>query len=314
MDEDALEYLLTRIENRIARSFRSMVRQIQDDNKAQDIALRLSHGHQELLDGIDEAAQKLAIDINAGYVQAGQRGARWLDGEVDARVVFDHAAEEVVGWMQDQAETLVRAMVTEQQDVARRVGQLARSRGLNDADAAREIQRSIGLNLNQVDFVESYRNAIETKDYTNALDRELANGRYDAALERASELGTDIAPERVDAMVDAYRDNWVGERGDFIAEQEGQSAMNAGIDESISQADAAGDLDGVAVGGRWITVDDSHVRSSHRRMHGQERAFGETFRSGDGNDLRYPGDEDVPFSDTAGCRCKLVRLARSLAA
>lgn len=306
MNEDDLDYLQARIEARIARAFRSMVREIQDENGLRELETRIARGQlDELLSGVDAAAENLAIDVNTGYVQAGQRAARWLDGEVESRVTFDVNGDDAVAWMTDQADTLVQAMVQEQQAVARRVVEIGRRRGWSDLDIAEDVQRSVGLNLQQVDYVDSYRTALESQDYQDALDRALGDGRYDAVLGRADDAGAVLSDEKVDAMVDAYRDDWVDYREDFVANMEGQSAMHAGIDEAIDQADERGDIDDANVIRTWVTRHDSKVRSSHSVMDGQERAQGETFTSGYGNELRYPGDEDVDVSDTAGCRCTL---------
>lgn len=307
MDEEAIDYLRTRIENRIRRAFREMVREIKDDNGLRELEQSIARGDIDaLLHGIDDAAEKLAVDINTGYVQAGQRASRWLDSEVDARVTFDVADDSAIEWMTDQADTLVRAMVQEQQAVARRVVEIGRGRGWSDADIAEDVRSSIGLNLQQVDYVDSYRDALEGGDFRDAIDRAMGDGRYDAVLERADDLDLEIAPDRIDAMVDAYRDDWVDYRGDFIANMEGQSATFAGIEESIDQADDSGDIEAGLVSRTWVTKHDPKVRSSHRAMDGQERAPGELFMTGAGVELRYPGDEEVDASETANCRCELT--------
>ena len=44
-------------------------------------------------------------------------------------------------------------------------------------------------------------------------------------------------------------------------------------------------------------------------MRGQKRKWGELFRSGLGNALRYPCDPDAPAGDRVSCRCgRTVRI------
>ena len=304
MDPDQLERLQSQITNRIERGFKAMVREAQDANPIADIEARLRAGdYDRLLVGIDDAADKLGIEVNTGYVQAGQKMSRAIDSQIDAKHTFDVADEDAVGWMTDQAETLTQAMVSEQQQVARQIAEDGKARGWSTKEIAEEIRSSIGLNSQQADFIASYRNALEGGKYANALNRELADGRYDNVIERAQAGIANMTEDQIDAMVDKYRGNWVKARGEFVGNMEGQSAMNAGISQSVDQAIGTGDVDPSWVSKTWITMDDGKVRPSHRTMDGQTVAIDDNFTSGYGVELRYPGDEDADASETANCRC-----------
>ncbi len=56
----------------------------------------------------------------------------------------------------------------------------------------------------------------------------------------------------------------------------------------------------------WNTRQDPQVRDSHEGMHDQRRPIGQSFRSGLGNALRFPGDPRAPDRDRRGCRCGLT--------
>ena len=56
----------------------------------------------------------------------------------------------------------------------------------------------------------------------------------------------------------------------------------------------------------WICV-FRNSRESHMDMHEQVRRQGEPFISGDGNELRYPGDRSAPIEEWINCQCYLVR-------
>ena len=78
-------------------------------------------------------------------------------------------------------------------------------------------------------------------------------------------------------------------------------------EEMWQQAIDAGVVDAADVVGVWWTATDERVRPSHSFMHQQERPFGEPFVSGNGNNLRFPGDPAAPASDTINCRCVVAR-------
>jgi hypothetical protein len=56
----------------------------------------------------------------------------------------------------------------------------------------------------------------------------------------------------------------------------------------------------------WQTMEDEKVRDSHAAMDGQTVNAGESFISGLGNQLAYPGDPSGPPEDVANCRCVIV--------
>ncbi|MFC2076636.1 phage minor head protein [candidate division KSB1 bacterium] len=56
----------------------------------------------------------------------------------------------------------------------------------------------------------------------------------------------------------------------------------------------------------WMTSLRDNVRDSHRAMHGQEVSIGDSFVSGNGSRLAYPGDPMAPPSDTANCYCVIL--------
>lgn len=312
-DPDEIERLLGRIETKLQRAWRTMVRSVKDENSIHEMAQRIAAGDtQSLLRGVAEAAEKFALDVNGGYVAAGQKAARWLDGEVSSSIAvrFDFTSEEAVGWMTEHLDGFVSGMVEGQQATVERVITRGRARGLSDLDIAAEVRDSIGLAPYQVDHVETYRAALEAGDYSNAVDRQLADGRYETAIRRAEEEGTHFAPKRIEAMVDSYRANWVEFRGEVVALAEAEAAMGAGMDELLRQAIEAGDVDPSLIVRTWVTRHDARVRTSHRLMNGQQRPFGVPFISGNGNELMYPGDENGPSDDVCGCRCFLVLSLR----
>jgi HK97 family phage portal protein len=90
--------------------------------------------------------------------------------------------------------------------------------------------------------------------------------------------------------------NLLGKRKRVIAEQEAQTAYNAGTY-----------LSGIQMGGgtkTWVTRRDSRVRGEHMLIHGKTVSMKDAF-SIDGSSLRFPGDPLAPIGLTINCRCRL---------
>ena len=62
----------------------------------------------------------------------------------------------------------------------------------------------------------------------------------------------------------------------------------------------------------WLATLDDRVRPSHAAMAGQQRPINEPFESGNGVQLRFPGDPQAPLSETAACRCAIAPVLTSV--
>ena len=283
-----------------------MIRSIQDDTSLASLERKIATGDiAELFSGLDDAITSFTSDMSAGYVHAAQKTARRIDAAVERAFRFDLADSDAVDFMREVTDDLKAAMIAEQQAVARRVVQHGQARGLTPRQIAREVRASAGLTVEQVDHVERYRQALERGDYTAAMKYELADGRFDPALRNARAQGKVLGPDRIEKMVDRYRENWVAHRGKVVSLTEGQKMTHAGIAEAVDQAIERGVLPENAFTKVWHTRGDHRVRHSHRFMSGQRRRLWEPFLSGNGNLLMYPGDPNAPLSDIVNCRCTL---------
>ena len=109
----------------------------------------------------------------------------------------------------------------------------------------------------------------------------------------------------------------VGQRRRRIAENETQSAYNAGTFLALQQAAQMAAREEGAPGGQgesgrvgqkvtkmWLSERDSKVRPEHAILDGNSVAFDKPFKV-DGFDIRFPGDPLAPPHLTIGCRCRL---------
>lgn len=313
MNAEEMDKLVAQLEGKVRRSFVEMVRSMRSENSITELAGKISRGDlTNLVEGVDVAVEKLATDISAGYVKAGQKAARWLNEKVPRAVRFNIASEDSMAWMEEMQSSITRSLVTEQQELARMVIADGRVRGLTDAQIAEEVRDSIGLTKEQYKHVSSYRRSLETGDYQNALGRKLGDKRSTSTLRAARSENKLLGAERIDRMVGRYRDRFVRSRADTVALTEANGASHAGVQELLEQAIENGDVSANDLERVWVTRGDHKVRSTHRTMNNQVRSMNQPFKSGGGVLLKYPGDPDAPGIETVNCRCVIrIKYKRS---
>lgn len=310
MDEDALDRLLSSVETSLGREWVETVEWLRDQNPIDDVAAALEGGLADAaVQGVDDAAVRFAAEVADGYLIAGQRVAKWLDGLLgDHLVTFEATNTRAVAWAQTNRYQLGGGISFEQREVIRAAIVDGVGAGRNPREIARDIRDSVGLTEHQRQHVASYRRALEDGDYTAALERELRDGRYDKALRRARAAGDTLSPARIDKMVERYHRNYVAFRAETIARTEALRAVHQGADEAFAQAFELGQLERDGIEFEWRAGSPPRTRDWHASMNGQRRAPGVPFKSGQGTLLMFPGDPSAPASEIARCRCK--RIAR----
>lgn len=306
MSEREMADLIALVEKHLGVSWSDIVEWLRENNSLDDIAARLqAHDITGAIASLDTAAERFAADVHAGYVQAGQKAAVWLDGKADGLIRFDVTNERAVAWAEQNRLDLVRGFTQEQRTVARQVIVDGVQAGANPREIARDLRGSVGLTPSQADAVASYRRALEAQDYANALGRQLSDGRSDKTIAAAQRRDAALTPEQIDQAVDRYRSNFVAYRAEVIARTESLRAVHAGNEELFRQAIARGDIHADQLTRTWNAAHDGRVRPSHRAMDGQERKLGQKFETGDGVLIAYPGDPSAPIDETAQCRCAI---------
>lgn len=297
--------LLDAVEEQLGGDWIDAVEWLRDQNQLDDVENRLRAGDVDgAVVGVEAAALRFAANVAEVYTTAGQQTAAWLDALVpDKLVSFDTTNYRAVAWAQRNRLDLVNGLTNEQRELIRDVIAEGIRAGQNPRVTARDIRAAIGLTPIQEDHVTSYRLALESGDYANALSRELADGRSDRSLQVAMRDGSSLPEAQIDSMVERYRANYVAFRAETIARTEGLRAIHEGSEEALQQAVSNGDVQVAQLVRTWHSAHDKRVRAWHAVMDGQEAALGETFESGDGNELKYPGDPDAPASEVVSCRC-----------
>jgi len=105
--------------------------------------------------------------------------------------------------------------------------------------------------------------------------------------------------QRIDKVFQYSRDF----RSRRIAQTEVIGATNSGQIRAYLEAGITGK--------EWVTAGDELVRDSHR-IDGQQVGITETFQTGMGSHLQYPGDRSsgAPASDIINCRCTVLPVKR----
>lgn len=305
---EEMDALLTAVERQLGASWRQVVDSLRDQNSLDDIAARLRVGDIDgAVRGVQDAAASFATDLHAAYVDAGKATSAYVDSEVDAVVRFDQVNQRAVNWATRNKMDLVREVTQEQRDLVRQVIVDGTRGGDNPLIVARTLRQSLGLTAQQAQIVENYRKALEAGDWSNALGRELSDGRSDRSVTAAQSSGKAMTQAQIDTAVDRYRTKMVNLRADTIARTEGLRAVHQGAEEALQQAVDNGDVDKDDIVRSWHHANvGKNSRPGHKAMNGQKRKLGEAFETGDGVAIKYPGDPDAGPEQVLNCRCCLT--------
>lgn len=305
--------LIALLERNLGLNWRDVVDWLRSQNELGAIEARLVGGDiAGVLSEVESAALRFAADAHHAFVTAGQTSAEWLDGKVPDKLIrFDQVNTRAVARAKANQLELVQGLVEEQRTTIRGVLVDGLTRGTNPREMARDIRSTIGLTESQASAVQSYRRALESGDYTNALGRELRDGRSDRTLLAARRDSTSLDADRVDSLVERYRTNFVAHRAEVIARTEALRAAHEGSEEAINQAVQRGDVEADQLLRTWNAGPATrYARADHQHLDGTSVKFGEAFVTRHGVRLRYPGDPQAPVSETAQCRCNVsVTLA-----
>lgn len=303
-----MQDLIALVEKHLGGSWLDVIDRLRDLNELDDIEERIrSHDYEGAIQGVQDAAEKYAADIHAGYVHAGQTTAKWLDGQVDEIVRFDVSNDRATKWAKENTATLRDGWSQEMRETVNQVVSTGVQESRNPREIARDLRTSIGLTPSQAAAVDSYRKALESGDFSNALGRELSDGRSDRSVASAQRRGVALDPAQIDGMVERYRQNYVGYRAETIARTESLRAVHAGNEELMQQAIDGGDVDAAQLTRTWNHAGrGKDSRPGHIAMADKPKAFGEPFVNPvTGESLDYPGDPDADPSETVCCRCCL---------
>lgn len=298
--------LIRQVDLRFRARFLIAVEQVRDSIVLEQVADLIQAGRiEEALRVTEVVAFRLSALWAESYTLSGSATAAFVGGKLSSLLEFDATAARAAEQLRRNQLRLVQGLRATQREATEAAILDGINRGLNPLDQARGFRASIGLTPYQQQIVANYRTQLATLN-PGLFDRRLRDRRFDSTVRRAIESGKALSPEQIERMVERYRERWVKYRSEVIARTEALRSIHAGNEEMYRQAVEAGTLDPDDIERTWDTSDLPNVRASHRPMEGQVRGFDEPFEAGDGELLRYPGDENASAHNTAQCVCSIL--------
>lgn len=201
------------------------------------------------------------------YQEAGEATAQRLARDLDVPATFNLAHPRAEAWAESIAATRVKQVSEETVEALRSMIVRGFREGIHPRDLARQIrgvkdpetgqyrQSLIGLTERQAQAVWNYRASLEEDPNRPATARE---------------------QEKIDRMVERYRDKLVLQRAETIARHETMQASNEGQQELWRQAKEEGWLRGNEQR-EWLTTPDDKSCEFCLAMDGQRVGLGEEF-------------------------------------
>lgn len=309
MTQRRIRELLSKEGPRIRKRFLQVMQRVKDRHTAAELEQALSEGRiSEYLDDIEKAAGAVASRLEALRTMVGHETADFLSTQVDKLVSYDAANDKAVALVRSNRARLVSAITEAQRGAIADILSDGTAAGVNPREMAVHIRDVIGLTRKQASNVTAYRRRLTRTDPTPAPD---ADGVVAPGPKPRP-------PAQVDRMVERYANRQLKARAEAIARTEAKGAVDETLHNTFEQAIGAGSVDATQIEMKWLAGDPPRTRPHHAVMDGQIRAWGESFRDGLGNELRYPGDRQAPPETTVQCRCavsrRLVRMPDAKAA
>lgn len=199
------------------------------------------------------AAQAGTNRIKASFTRAG-RGLRYRKAAAQPDLAFDSLDPDVLASMREQQDELIAQLEQDARDTIETAIADGVANGLDADEIADSIRDVISLTETQAQAVLNYQNMLYNLD-TGALDRQLRNTEYDAAVQDAIDAGEFLSEADVQSMVDDYISNYLDYRADTIARTESSRAANSGLHDAYSQAIDRGVLTDESVTRQWQLAD-----------------------------------------------------------
>ncbi len=218
--------------------------------------------------------------------------------DANDQYAFDLYSQEVQDELRAAQDALIVGLEQDVRDSIDAIIMDAAQQGLGPEEIVDSIRDLIGLTDRQVAAVGNYRSMLENLD-PGALDRQLRNVLEDDVVQQAIDDQTDLAAAYIDKMTDDYVDNYLDYRAETIAQSEVTRAVNAGLQDSYSQAIDRGVFPSEAVRQFWrINPDACEICQSIPDMNPDGVAMDEAFDSID-------GPQDAPPDPHPHCFCSL---------
>lgn len=307
--DDAIIQVADRLEPRVRKAFldavatagsaitlKDLAEAVQSGDMSKIIAL-LNGAFAGALQGVGLTAgvASLRDAVQATFAAAAQAAIKDLPARVSTSLSFNLIDQRAVDWLNRYTFDQVQQITADMRQTIQQTVLRAFREGGHPYEQARTIRGAIGLTARQEMAVANYRRALEEGRLSETLERALRDGRYDRGVLSAIRNGRTLDQERIDRMVQRYRERYLQYRAQTIARTESIRAANQGRMESWRQAREQG-LIGDDAQREWIVSGDERTCAVCNDLDGETRGLDEEFAPG----IMQPPD---PHPD---CRCSLA--------
>ena len=255
--DDALRRIADTARPLIGKAFAGAISQFRRSIDVKALADAIKHANKAAAleianpDRLGDALKHAFASIEASYRKAADLGSKSIHDTIrQARAVsktlrkdslgddvyaFDGLTDAVQSQIREYQDALIQQMTTDVRDLIEEEMQEGTHAGAAPEAIASRIRGSIGLTDVQSGYIDNYRRALSNLD-TGALTRELTNDDADEEVKQAISAGSPLSQDRIDALVQAYSDNWIAYRAQTIADTESVRSANLGLHASYQQA------------------------------------------------------------------------------
>lgn len=322
MAANRLDQLIDHWSPELQKAFLESIYRLRDRAQIEQIAKMLENGDIEAAIravGLDPTAfRELDKQLANAFEAGGNATARLVPAALSSegfRLVFQFNIRNpgAENWLREHSSNLVQDILDDQRQMIRDRLVDGLQRGLNPRTTALDLVGRIGqtgnrvggvigLTSSQEQWVRNYEQEL-VDDLSAALNRELRDKRFDPAIRKAMDGGEPLSAGLRAKMVATYKNRALLFRAEAISRTETMASLHEAQQEAIRQAKNAGIIQQNAITFIWRTAGDNRVRDTHEVMDGQEVRDGESFVTGSGARLRFPGDPLGPVGEIINCRC-----------
>jgi len=267
---------------------------------------RLAGVPQIAASGVLRAHLRLALaPLDHAFLQGGQGITVPIVRKAAVAVSFDVSNPRTAEFLDRYKMDLIRQIDEQTRAGIEQIITTGVRAGTSGDTLARQIRDTVGLTQRQAQAVANYRAALEA---AQAPGNKLRDRRFDPTVNRAAAAGAPLGQERIDALVERYRQRYIAYRAMTIARTESLRAANMGGRASVIQALNDPEMQGFTAKRFWLNAGDSKVRPDHVALPGLNSdgvGMDEPFALPDGSTIMFPHDPDADPSETVNCRCSL---------
>ena len=265
---------------------------------------------------VKEGFSNFAASLTDSYIKSGKFAAEQagtIEGAsgLTLEVRFDMANPAMFETFHQYKDRLITNLTSDLQNNVKQIIVDNINAGNNPQEAARlittNLKDSFGLTDHQERAVQNFKYLLESRP-KEAMTRMLRDKRFDPSIVRAIEQNEKISAEKIEQMVNRYRERFLRYRATTISRTESIRIMNESNRQLWRNMVDQGTVDETKIKRFWVSTQDDRTRDWHRNigsLNPEGVGMYEPFKTTLGP-LMYPGDSGSAGSLPANiinCRC-----------